>query len=74
MVDVKCELRGTVYTIPDFELEFTRPGGWRFYRMIGVRDGRENWTAETDEEGALVLTPKMVEELGGAVDWHDLLV
>lgn len=74
LFDLKCEARGGELVIPDFELEYTRPGGWRFYRMIAVDGaGREDWDEE-DEDTALVFTPAMVEEFAGDVDWATLLL
>ncbi|MBC7933178.1 MAG: hypothetical protein H7Z38_21655 [Rubrivivax sp.] len=63
--EIQCELRDGIYSIPDFDLEYTRTGGWRFYKSVFVnRAGREYW----HEEEYFNFTPEMVEEFGGEID------
>lgn len=62
--------RGMV-TLPDFELEPTRIGGWRFYYLVPVDgEGRETWHAEND----LIFPREMIEEFGEPLDVATLLL
>jgi hypothetical protein len=62
--------RGMV-TLPDFELELTQVGGWRFYYLVPVdSEGRETWHADND----LIFPREMIEELGEPLDVATLLL
>jgi hypothetical protein len=56
---------------PAFELEFTQPGGWRFYNfVVATRQGQETWHPDND----IIFPREMWEEFGGEVDWPTLLL
>lgn len=57
--EVKVEMKRGKVTLPDFELELTQPGGWRFYNPVLVADdGQEKW--QSDEE--LIFPREMLAE------------
>jgi hypothetical protein len=69
--EIEIDVRPTRVTIPDFDLEFTREGGWRFYDLAVVtRDGRE--IRHAGEE--FVFPREIVERCGGEVDVAELLL
>ena len=64
------DARGRV-TLPAFELEPTRIGGWRFYNLVLVdAEGRETWHADNE----ILFPPEMIEEFGGSVDVATLML
>lgn len=69
--EVTAELRRGTYTLPDFELDLTGPGGWRFYNDVLVtHDGRELW--HPDQE--FIFPREFVAECGGEVEIVGLLL
>ena len=67
--EVRSEIRRGTYVMPDFELELTGPGGWRFYDEVRVtRDGRELW--HPDQE--MIFPRELVAECGGEVGYVTL--
>ncbi len=71
VVELEVALSRSKVTLPDFELEFTGPGGWRFYNPVLVtRDGRETW--HPDDE--IVFPREMAAEFDGDVDVATLML
>ena len=69
--EVAAVIEGDTYTLPDFNLDRTEPGRWRFYNPVMVyADGRELWHADNE----ITLTRATVKALGGEVDIAGLLL
>src|SRR5687768_1919030 len=66
VLDVPVTVKRGRVEVAAAELEPTGPGGWLFYNKVAVdAEGRETW--HPNEE--MTLTPEMVEEFGGELDF-----
>jgi hypothetical protein len=72
--EIVCEVRLKVgrgrMTFLPFELELTRPGGWRFYNLVPVdREGQEIWHPDNE-----IIFPREMTGMFEEIDLPTLLL